>query len=124
MRASSPIAALFVGLCLACGWGGGDDPMPSVPLTPPWDAMALPVGEARVTHADADTISARHSSEDVIALGKRYAEALDAAGWSLERDESVGSIVQQTWSRGDDELSMSVLRQRNESVVSLTVIPF
>lgn len=78
-------------LCLlifaaSCGWKPKVD---AVPMTAPWNSMALPVEkDAVVWKSDPKEFRAVHR-DDKKTVAKAYTEALKKNGWALEKfDES------------------------------------
>lgn len=95
-----------------------------VPLVPPWDATGLPVEGGEVTHADEETLSVRHAKGDALVLGRAYAQALDAAGWSRAAETSAGGMVNEVWTDPQGRrVALAAMDEGERVVVSLSVLP-
>jgi hypothetical protein len=93
-------------------------------ITEPWASMNLPVQDGKVTVSGADTLTVHHAQGTTDDLGQRYADALQAAGWTKDADTSGSGVVNQTWSKEGKSLALNVLDHDGERVVSLAVLPF
>lgn len=116
------IAALGAG-SLACGGAGVSGTELSsvaVPLTEPWTALNLPVGDGTVILSDPTTVTVTYAAGDVAALGARYAQAIRDAGWqeTFKTDE-MGMFTAQ-FTRDGATLSLAVIQAMGVTTVSIT----
>lgn len=121
------VTACILGWSLACGFfESADAPhfTDQVAITEPWSDMALPVEGAKVTFSDSETFTVHHGDTPIPKLGEGYKSALTAAGWKLDRDDSIEGLINQTWTKGDDIISLAVLDQAGEHVATVAIVPF
>ena len=121
------VVATWIATASACGWLSAEtEPRftESTELTPPWSAMSLPVQGAKVTFSDKNTASVHHADAQPKALTQAYGSSLGAAGWALDADTSAGDIVNQTWTKDDKSLALSILAHDGSHVVSLSILEF
>jgi hypothetical protein len=127
MRSTRFLIAAIVGWSLACGFfESAEAPhfTEKAPLTDPWQALPLPLDGATVTFSDSETCTIHHGGKAIPELGTGYKAALEAGGWSLDRDDSIDQLINQTWTKGDDILSLAILDQDGEHVATLAIVPF
>ena len=126
MRRILLVAAMWTVAAAACSrLTEGDAPHFSdvVPLTAPSDAMHLPIDGASVTFSAADTVSVQHASATPSVLVPRYRDALTAAGWTMSRDDTMGEIVSQTWTKDAQTVVLSLQAQGDVTLASLSLLP-
>ena len=111
---------VFALLTLACGGGaaGGADDY-RVPLTEPWTAMKLPIGEGLVKFADPTSASVEYGERPIADIAKDYIEAVKAAGWSETAASEAGGMFNATYARAGKTLTLSVISANDATTVSL-----
>ncbi len=127
MKLHTAALVLFSGIAaLACGGGGTtststDLSAYSTPITEPWSSMGLPMDGGSVLYSDSTTLTATYSSGSVADIGKKYEDAVKAAGWTeTSRTEMMGVVA--TYSKDGKTLSLSVTDAGGLLSASLSVL--
>lgn len=107
---------LFLSVVLAaCGW---KPEVTAVPITPPWNAMNLPVKEnAIVWGSTAREFKAVHK-DDKKTVTKNYTDALKAQGWALGKFDTESSGAYNAEMTKDGEtMSLRIYDFNNTGVI-------